>query len=570
MGTSECGHEISMATPSVGEAGATGRLAHRSRPVIVAREACLAVKQGKVTCQLCWVYCPDACIAQGVGPVIDLTYCKGCGICAEVCPADAIEMVPEGEHGACGSRPRAREDRHPCRERAPQRLRHDRQRGRRHRRQARARAGHRRLPDHAAVAGRRAALGKWVESGELPAEFVTVESEHSALTVCIAASTVGARVFTATSANGLAYMTEQVWWAAGARLPIVMCIANRAHGRAVERAQRPAGLDVRARRRLDPALLPRQPGDPRHHRCRRTASPSSSTCRSWSATTASCSRTPSCRSRCPAEAAVDAFLPPRPTPLHDRRPGRPAQHRPGHARRPARRRRRRRAATATWSSARCTTARSLDALDVIPAVDAEYGAAIGRSWGGLTWEYLLDDAEVVLVAAGSLGTQLTRGRRGAARRGRQGRRARHPRLPAVPGRGAARAPSPAAARARLRQGAVATATRAPSAATCGPRCTARPARPPSSARSAASAVATCRPSDLADAARRAVADLDAGVRDRADRLDQPAALRRRPMTKHHRPSRRASTCCPATAPAPAAASASGCAPSPRRSTARWS
>ncbi len=71
-------------------------------------------------------------------------------------------------------------------------------------------------------------LSAWVESGELPAEFVTVESEHSALTVCITASTVGARVFTATSANGLAYMTEQVWWAAGARLPIVMCIANRA------------------------------------------------------------------------------------------------------------------------------------------------------------------------------------------------------------------------------------------------------------------------------------------------------------------------------------------------------
>ena len=61
-------------------------------------------------------------------------------------------------------------------------------------------------------------LSEWVESGELAAEFVTVESEHSALTVCITASTVGARVFTATSANGLAYMTEQVWWAAGARL----------------------------------------------------------------------------------------------------------------------------------------------------------------------------------------------------------------------------------------------------------------------------------------------------------------------------------------------------------------
>ena len=49
-------------------------------------------------------------------------------------------------------------------------------------------------------------LVKFVDSGELKAEFILVESEHSALTVCISASTVGARVFTATAANGLAYM----------------------------------------------------------------------------------------------------------------------------------------------------------------------------------------------------------------------------------------------------------------------------------------------------------------------------------------------------------------------------
>jgi len=49
----------------------------------------------------------------------------------------------------------------------------------------------------------------------------------------------------------------------------------------------------------------------------------------------------------------------------------------------------------------------LEALDVIPAADAALGALTGRIWGGLTWEYLLDDAEVVLVAAGSLGTQAT-------------------------------------------------------------------------------------------------------------------------------------------------------------------
>ena len=73
-------------------------------------------------------------------------------------------------------------------------------------------------------------LSQFVESGELRAEYVRVEGEHSALTVCISASTVGARVFTATSANGLLYMHEQLHWAAGSRLPIVMCCVNRGVG----------------------------------------------------------------------------------------------------------------------------------------------------------------------------------------------------------------------------------------------------------------------------------------------------------------------------------------------------
>lgn len=73
-------------------------------------------------------------------------------------------------------------------------------------------------------------LSEYVEQKELKAEFVRVESEHSAMGVCISASLVGARVFTATAANGLAYMHEQLHWAAGARLPIVMPVANRGLG----------------------------------------------------------------------------------------------------------------------------------------------------------------------------------------------------------------------------------------------------------------------------------------------------------------------------------------------------
>ena len=73
-------------------------------------------------------------------------------------------------------------------------------------------------------------LSELVDSGEMKAEYIPVESEHSALAVCIAASSSGSRAFTATSANGLLYMNEQIHWAAGARLPIVMCVVNRGIG----------------------------------------------------------------------------------------------------------------------------------------------------------------------------------------------------------------------------------------------------------------------------------------------------------------------------------------------------
>jgi len=73
-------------------------------------------------------------------------------------------------------------------------------------------------------------LSQYIESGELKAEYIRVESEHSALTVCVSASTVGARAFTSTSSQGLLYMHEQIHWAAGSRLPIVMCCVNRGVG----------------------------------------------------------------------------------------------------------------------------------------------------------------------------------------------------------------------------------------------------------------------------------------------------------------------------------------------------
>ena len=71
-------------------------------------------------------------------------------------------------------------------------------------------------------------LSEMVANGALSAEYVHVESEHSALSAMIGASAVGARTFTATSSQGLLYMAECLQYASGGRFPIVMMNANRA------------------------------------------------------------------------------------------------------------------------------------------------------------------------------------------------------------------------------------------------------------------------------------------------------------------------------------------------------
>jgi 2-oxoisovalerate ferredoxin oxidoreductase alpha subunit len=73
-------------------------------------------------------------------------------------------------------------------------------------------------------------IAEFVERGEMDAEYIRVESEHSALSACIGAAAAGARTFTATSAHGLALMHEALHWASGSRLPIVMAVVNRAMG----------------------------------------------------------------------------------------------------------------------------------------------------------------------------------------------------------------------------------------------------------------------------------------------------------------------------------------------------
>jgi len=71
-------------------------------------------------------------------------------------------------------------------------------------------------------------LAEYVADGRFSGEFVPVESEHSALSICLGASSTGARVFTATSSQGLAYMHEMLYNVSGMRMPVVMAVANRA------------------------------------------------------------------------------------------------------------------------------------------------------------------------------------------------------------------------------------------------------------------------------------------------------------------------------------------------------
>jgi len=78
-----------LSRPSPGAAGKTGTW-RLSRPVID-EEKC-------VKCLLCWLHCPEDTILRrdDNSVYVDYEYCKGCGICAEVCPVGAIRMEPEG------------------------------------------------------------------------------------------------------------------------------------------------------------------------------------------------------------------------------------------------------------------------------------------------------------------------------------------------------------------------------------------------------------------------------------------------------------------------------------------
>lgn len=235
-------------------------------------------------------------------------------------------------------------------------------------------------------------LSAIVKSGELtPCEFINVESEFAAMSVAIGASATGARAYTATASQGLLYMTEALYNASGLGLPIVMTVANRALGAPiniwndhsdsmsqrdsgwiqlyVESNQEAVDVHVQAFKLAETLSLPVMvcmDGFVLTHASERVALPS--------------------------QEEVDGFLPPY-APRQVLDPDDPmtigAMVGP----------------EAYTEVKYLGHYKQMQALDLIPEVAAGFEQAFGRAAGGLLHRYRTHDAELIVVALGSvLGT----------------------------------------------------------------------------------------------------------------------------------------------------------------------
>ena len=236
------------------------------------------------------------------------------------------------------------------------------------------------------------ALGAKVKAGKLrPCEFLNVESEFAAMSVAIGASAAGARAYTATASQGLLYMSEAVYNAAGLGLPIVMTVANRAIGAPINiwndhsdaMSQRDSGwIQLYAESSQEALDL--------HIQAFRIAEDLSvpvMVCMDGFLLTHAYER-----AEIPDQAQVDSFLPGyEPRQMLD--PADPASI--GAMVGPE-----------AFTEVRYLAhARQSQALDLIPEVAAEFTKTFGRDSGGLVRGYRLEDAETVVVALGSvLGT----------------------------------------------------------------------------------------------------------------------------------------------------------------------
>jgi pyruvate ferredoxin oxidoreductase alpha subunit len=235
-------------------------------------------------------------------------------------------------------------------------------------------------------------LSDLVRDGTLaPCEYVTVESEFAAMSVCIGASAAGARAYTATASQGLLFMAEALYNASGLGLPIVMTVANRAIGSPINiwndhsdtMSQRDCGwIQLYAETNQEAADLHVQA-----FRIAEALSMPVMVCMDGFILTHAYERID-----VPSREQVDAFLPPfEPRQLLD--PADPVTI--GAMVGPE-----------AFTEVRYLAhAKQMEALDTIPTVAAEFAAAFGRESGGLIRGYRAEDAETVVVALGSvLGT----------------------------------------------------------------------------------------------------------------------------------------------------------------------
>src|SRR5512139_2782088 len=233
-------------------------------------------------------------------------------------------------------------------------------------------------------------LGKLVAAGKLkPCEFINVESEFAAMSVAIGAAAAGARAYTATASQGLLFMAEAVFNAAGLGLPIVMTVANRAIGAPINiwndhtdaLSQRDCGwiqlfaednqealdLHIQAFRLAEELSLPVM------------------VCMDGFILTHAYERVDM-----PTQEQVDAYLPPyEPRQVLD--PAEPVSI--GAMVGPE----------AFMEVRYLAHAKQLQALERIPVLAAEFKQVFGRDSGGLVRTYCIDDAETIVVSLGSVG-----------------------------------------------------------------------------------------------------------------------------------------------------------------------
>jgi pyruvate ferredoxin oxidoreductase alpha subunit len=231
-------------------------------------------------------------------------------------------------------------------------------------------------------------LARLVSDGRLAAGFMNVESEFAAMSVAIGAAAAGSRTYTATASQGLLYMTEALFNAAGLGLPVVMTVANRAVGAPINiwndhsdsMSQRDSGwvqlyadsnqsavdLHVQAYRIAEQLSLPVM------------------VCMDGFVLTHAVEAVD-----VPEQDDVDAFLPPF-VPRQVLDPAAPLTI--GAMVGPE-----------AFTEVRYLAHQAhLRALDVIPAVAEEYARTFGRTSGGLLSTYRCDDADTVVLALGSV------------------------------------------------------------------------------------------------------------------------------------------------------------------------